>query len=1007
MSRSLRKRAGKKIGLVLISILLFLFLFAPASSAAMLGDVDGNGVINVNDVVKAMKHFLDIPGAELSADQFLRADVNVDNKVNVQDVALIMQYSLGIIDEFPAPATLAVSKVTAVNLKQVEVLFNRAVTASERTKMVPANFHVGLQASPAVDRLPGAVGDGSAVEVLLDNRTVLLTIQNGQQFVNYTTTNRVVVKKEVGLAADYVDAAVVANDIAVPAMVKARAEGIRNIAITFSEPLDRSVSAADTIASLRINDGAIGLLTAATYIDAKRELHIITAADLSGTVKVTVLAAPNNLIGYDGRTVAPGSVTFQYVAPTDAPKVSVKESTPFSVTLEFNRNVQNTKAATTFYSWGFNFVGNANQVAGNTAGVVQVDDRTVAVTFANPMPPGNSNFYIYYAAATPDANKIKDYFNNVLPPTQLVVSNPVDTDKPIVESVSYNTTKERVIVTFSKPVEAGTGTNGAERLSNYTLRDSLNDPIIITAAAFQSTPTASTRIIELAVNEAGTGKLKGGSYNLEVANISDRALPPNTMLPQTIAFTAEDKIPPTVLSAVLVSGSDKKVRVNFSEPMDPASITDYTMYFYHEADPASVAQISADTNLTAAPGNRSVLLDFTGVVPAVTLAAGQHLHVGRVKDAAGNMTTNLVTPLVIAAAANYTAADIHSVQATARKEVALIMNALISGVVAADFGIDPGTGTYADAASVKSVTQGAGKTTIVLETAVDLPYNAAAVRIRTQSASGVAGATGGAKDVDNNRILFNNVAVADRIIPVLAATDPIQTMDVNGNGRIDHIRVEFVELMRLASIAPSQFSVAGYYVLDAYAATAPPTVPATPGSFDASRQSAVLENSVYIYIAVEEKPAQDYTSQPIVNITSGPQDLELNLFAGATNKTAKALTYATVTFTTTGNNDGAIAAGETLVLTFSKAMNHITIDETNINSILVPSGGKTHLDGDGSIGSAVWSVDNTVLTITYSAGTSIPTLEAGDTITVSSAIKDSMGNALLAPTVYTIAANDF
>jgi len=114
-------------------------------------------------------------------------------------------------------------------------------------------------------------------------------------------------------------------------------------------------------------------------------------------------------------------------------------------------------------------------------------------------------------------------------------------------------------------------------------------------------------------------------------------------------------------------------------------------------------------------------------------------------------------------------------------------------------------------------------------------------------------------------------------------------------------------------------------------------------------------------------------------------------------------TVTSVAWSTTGNDNGAIAAAETLVLTFSGAMTATAVNNGNIDVVILPSA-HSHLDGAGAIGSATWSVGNTVLTVVYSAGTSAPTLVTADTLTYT--LLDANGNvSVIAP--YTVLATDF
>jgi len=103
MPRSMRKRKASKATLILLSILLFLMLFPSFASAAMLGDVNEDGKINVLDVVLTVQYVLEIDDPPLTEAQKIAADVNGNGVINVLDITLLMQYALGMIDEFPAP----------------------------------------------------------------------------------------------------------------------------------------------------------------------------------------------------------------------------------------------------------------------------------------------------------------------------------------------------------------------------------------------------------------------------------------------------------------------------------------------------------------------------------------------------------------------------------------------------------------------------------------------------------------------------------------------------------------------------------------------------------------------------------------------------------------------------------------------------------------------------------------------------------------------------------------
>jgi len=63
-----------------------------------IGDINEDGIINVQDVVLAMQHVLMIE--ELAEEQAAMADANGDGEINVVDVTLLMQFALGLINTF-------------------------------------------------------------------------------------------------------------------------------------------------------------------------------------------------------------------------------------------------------------------------------------------------------------------------------------------------------------------------------------------------------------------------------------------------------------------------------------------------------------------------------------------------------------------------------------------------------------------------------------------------------------------------------------------------------------------------------------------------------------------------------------------------------------------------------------------------------------------------------------------------------------------------------------------
>ena len=69
-----------------------------AKSDVMIGDINGDGKIDINDATMVQKAAAEI--ATLTASQSIAADVNRDGNIDVTDVTLIQKYAAEIIDHF-------------------------------------------------------------------------------------------------------------------------------------------------------------------------------------------------------------------------------------------------------------------------------------------------------------------------------------------------------------------------------------------------------------------------------------------------------------------------------------------------------------------------------------------------------------------------------------------------------------------------------------------------------------------------------------------------------------------------------------------------------------------------------------------------------------------------------------------------------------------------------------------------------------------------------------------
>jgi len=749
MQKSFRKRAGAKASLVLLSIFIFLFLFAPAAAAATYGDINDDGDINVLDVVLIQQHVLGLE--ELDEDQEAVADVNGDGDINVQDVTLIMQYSLGLIDEFPH-ANLQVSSVTAVNPKQVEVEFNRMLKSDERSKMTTDNFHVGLQASPSTDQLTGI---GSAVEVQDDSKSVLLTMADGVYFVNGSTTNRVIVRKEVGIDADYTINNLVFVDTSVPTLQSVHTESPRTVVLTFSEPLDNT----ETPTNITLNGGSIALnLFGSTYVDSRSELRIDTFTDLSAGSYTLGISSGTSLKDYSGFSVVPTSKTFTHSPVTTEPTVSVKSATVNSVTIEFSRAIdpstlvnntsvlfRHTVETSTYY-----------QVTGTSVSNPSGDARTFVIDFTSKtLPVGTTTLWMKYVDGTPDASKVKDTWGNIIAPFSLEVITTLDTTGPTATVSVYDNT--RIDVQYSEAVQ------GASTLSNYSLKK-------------DDTTISISSVSDLGGNKyrLATATQMQGQHTLTIYNIKDTSPAENPMGTQSYSFNVPDTISPEVID---LSGnpadkfyyqiSNNKVRIFFNEAMNQTDLATKSMY---ENKGDSYAN---PTVATPASDGKSVYLEFAHDVTT-------KLWVGAVRDLAGNslgIATELNgEPFVLSLDPGIT----YPVRAITITNVKVYLSDIVNSASIGDFEIriDNSPVNWVNPANI-TIDNSSGKSvlTLTLAGADAIGYDAKdndgdSTQVRTVSAPN------NTKNAFGFPVTIAATTIVDRIVPVVESVDYVNSTSI-------------------------------------------------------------------------------------------------------------------------------------------------------------------------------------------------------------------------------------
>lgn len=641
----------------------------------------------------------------------------------------------------PTPKTLEVSSVKATNLRTVVVEFNRALTDEDEAED-EKNYSI----------------DGSKVyEATLseDAKTVTLLTAADDAMENYDTDVEVDIDKEVGLDADKT-VEIDPKDTTIPTVVSVTATGPKTVKVILSEALnidddDNNETALDDIDSeVEIDDGLVAIDTDECGIEGTElTLHLTTALDEGDhTITFSDIDADDGglLVDNAGYALEETSSEFTFVKDTSPLSVSITDSDETSVDLTFNKPIDEDS-----------FIGNSNvlirhtyntdtnEIAGDEnlkdsddneisdkPAIESDDSQTFTVTFDKdePLPPGETKLFIVYDDEDDDA--IIDDYGEALGETTLTVTTATDTEKPTAD-VEYDDTN-RVLVNFSEDVQSGTGdSDSADYKSNYTLKDSDGDSIAIKQAFYEEVLDGNSAGIDdeelddYQVLLYTAEKMNGGSYTLTIKNVRDDSVAENKMETVTLTFTGDDDVAPEVDSVSRLD--DNKIKIEFSEAMDPDSVRDLDNYQYLVTNAATATgsesgwtdldddydidgNNTSDT-ITMADSNESVIIEIDEDEESNLTPNGENLFIkiARVSDVAGNDSEAYSE---IQEVGNADAIGLDSYEVLDEDSVKLVIDDSIYGVNKSDFRLTT-DGTHYYTPAKASVSHEDGDTYITLD----------------------------------------------------------------------------------------------------------------------------------------------------------------------------------------------------------------------------------------------------------------------------------------------------
>jgi hypothetical protein len=686
-----------------------------------------------------------------------------------------------------------VTSVTALNLKQVKVAYSTDVDAD--TAQNTNNY-----------KFPDASGL-SVTKAVLSGKEVLLTINSTatnaaqQQVADLTVEN---VKDTKGVVIGKTSKSVRFFDATAPEAASVTVAGPKTLKVKFSEPLKEAPN-------FSVNAGTTAIVTTQFTAGSDTVTLALGSQPTAGDHKLKISGGKD----YAGFAVEEITKDFTFGVDATAPTATIKSASPKKIVLEFSEDVTNVDSTNVQFYHTYSGI-EAYKASKSLSG------RELTLEFANPLPAGNFNLFLAYTDTATNAVKIADLWGNKLEAQTFTGTVVVDTVAPTITKVEANGNTQ-IKVTYSE------GVTGADTLANYGLKDAAGNTVTLTSVAKDG--NTNTYIIT-------TPALNGGSYTLSVKNVKDESVNQNKLADYSTSVAINDIVPPTVsdLNANVAGTqaqllSTKKVKIAFSEVMDQASIENKLNYLI------GGAAVDSKITITAADGNKSVILDFTN---SSVDPVGATIQVLRVQDAAKNVIAAVSTDVLVPATVSaplFDKAEVHG-----KNTVKVFFKEVITGAVAADFLVDNGNSVYAGVNAINNEVID-GKSVITLTTAGDLPTTAEGVKVKT--ADTVSG-----KNSFGSAVLLAGVTAGDKYAPL--ATEA-KAVDADGDGFVDGFKVTFSEALYIPSVQEADFTVEGYEV------------------------TAVLTEGNVVTLTVKEKSITDVTATPKVTLVGSVEDSKRNV----------------------------------------------------------------------------------------------------------------------------------
>ncbi len=681
--------------------------------------------------------------------------------------------------EAPKPVALAIESVTAINLLQLKVVFNKAVNADDAKDT----------AKYKVEDKGDTVKAISSAAIDADGKTVTLTLAPNAPLTNNTTAKVTVFKDfrdadGTKIPENITNDKVAVGDTTFPVFERVEAVGLKTLRLYFSEPVVVN-SGAFTIKSGSYSwtiQGTPKVDNVDKYVEITLGTNLI-----EGNIEIKVNT--NKVFDYANLMVFEKTINFAFAKLAGAPQASIDSAKPALVKVKFDRPVYGKIKL----SHGVKDYPAYTASVTNKQYESQASDTWEFNFTGMKLPAGNVTLFLF------NDGDVKDLYGNKFEGTQIQVTIVADTSAPVVSETKVNGGTSFVI-TFDEDLHSDEA-----KLSNYVLKKADGTNVVINFSwdnAKKVTITPATGTFDDVTD-----------YILTIKKVKD--LEGNVSSSETtLTFKTEDNTRPTVKGgdSYTVNG-EGKIFIVFSEAMKEDTILNKANYMVSTNGGATFVTLG-DKDTVSKKNDTTIVIDMDGIVsnPKVMLSAN-------ITDLAGKKIVDGALSTVVGPFGIETL-KVDSAELTAKNTIKIKFDKELNQFGPDDIIISAGA-TNITLAAVESVS---GKEVIV-KLGADLSTDAKLSGVGVSVAAVSAPST--TKTV-NGTVLTGTLGatLSDKVAPEVVKTDDVyevaMTITTNANGLVDKdevgtITITFSETMDSNSLSKMAFTVSGYTVTGAAA----------------------------------------------------------------------------------------------------------------------------------------------------------------------------------------------